>query len=169
MFGTRSVQVVMWYGVPSEVFQSTAPVAASSPYTQSFSVVAIRVQPTTSGCPYTEPLTAVEKTWPNDPPLTAAGVRAGSLGSQPVRRSSWEMVTSSLDGPVRASAPRAVAAAPAGPLPATAVSPAAATAATWRTANDRRARSAARARAEVTPSRSEFIGVPSRPQYVRHA
>ena len=53
MFGTRSGQVVMWYGVPSAVFQSTAPVVASSPYTQLFSVVAIRVLPTTSGCPYT--------------------------------------------------------------------------------------------------------------------
>ena len=56
-----------------KVCQSTAPVAASSPYTQLFSVAAIRVLPMTSGCPYTEPLTAVEKIWPNDPPLTAAG------------------------------------------------------------------------------------------------
>src|SRR5262249_60414336 len=98
MFGTRSGQVVMWYGVPSAVFQSTAPVVASSPYTQLFSVVAIRVLPTTSGCPYTEPLTAVEKIWPNDPPLTAGGVRAGSFGCQPVRRSAWESVACACGG-----------------------------------------------------------------------
>src|SRR5215471_10149072 len=120
----------MWYGVPRKVFQSTAPVAAFSPYTQLFSVVAVSVKTMTSGCPYTEPLTAVEKIWPNEPPLTAAGVRAGSLGSQPVRRSFWEMVPSSPDGPVRAGAPAAVAAAPAGPLPVTAVSPTSETAVT---------------------------------------
>src|ERR1700720_3249541 len=99
MLGVRSVQLVMWYGVPSEVFQSTAPVAAFSPYTQSVSVATIRVLPTTSGCPYTWPLTAVLKIWPNDPFCSAAGVRAGSLGSQPSRRSFCEIVVSSLDGP----------------------------------------------------------------------
>src|SRR5215470_1130283 len=156
MFGVRSAQVVMWYGVPRLVFQSTAPVAAFNPYTQLFSVVAITVLQTTSGCPYTEPLTAVEKTWPNDPPSTAAGVRAGSFGSQPVRRPSWEMVASSWDGPVRARALRAVAAAPAGALPATAVSPAAETAVTTRTKKDLRTPNAARARAEMTRFPSDF-------------
>src|SRR5579862_2798685 len=62
MFGVRSGQVVMWYGVPSEVLQRIAPVVASSPYTQSFSVATIRVLPTTSGCAYTWPLTAVLNT-----------------------------------------------------------------------------------------------------------
>src|SRR5215831_12350575 len=138
MFGTTSVHQVMWYGVPRKVFQSTAPVAAFSPYTQLFSVVAIKVLPMTSGCPYTEPLTAVEKIWPNDPLLIAAGVRAGSSRSQPVRRSFWEMVASSPGGPVHAGAPGGVAAAPAGPLPVTAVSPAAETAVTTRTHNDLR-------------------------------
>src|SRR5215470_9989351 len=157
MFGTRSAQKVMWYGGPSQVCQSTAPVAASSPYTQLFSVVAITVLPMTRGCPYTEPLTAVEKIWPNDPPLTVAGARDGSSRSHPVRRSSWEMVTSSPDGPVRVGAPGAVAAARAGPLPATAVSPAAAKAITRKTTNDLRTLSAARARAEITQSPSAFI------------
>src|ERR1039458_9034064 len=48
MFGTRSPQTEpMAHGVPSETDQSTAPVAASSPYTQSFSVVTMTVEPTT--------------------------------------------------------------------------------------------------------------------------
>src|SRR5437764_15427622 len=99
MLGLRSEQVVMWYGVPSEVFHSTAPVAAFSPYTQSFSVATIKVLPATSGCAYTWPLTEVLKIWPNDPFCKAARVRAGSLGSQPSRRSFWETVGSSPGGP----------------------------------------------------------------------
>src|SRR5712691_12810961 len=99
MFGVRSLQVVMWNGVPSEVFQSTAPVVAFSPYTQSFSVATIRVLPMTSGCAYTWPLTEVLKICPNDPFCNAAGVRVGSLGSQPLRRSFCEMVVSSPAGP----------------------------------------------------------------------
>src|SRR5213078_1522004 len=99
MLGLRSSHEVMWYGVPSEVFHSTAPVVAFSPYTQSFSVATISVLPTTSGCAYTWPLTDVLKIRPNDPFCRAAGVRAGSLGSQPLRRLFWETVVSSPDGP----------------------------------------------------------------------
>src|SRR5262249_32122691 len=156
MFGTRSGQVVMWYGVPSAVFQSTAPVVASSPYTQLFSVVAVRVLPTTSGCPYTEPLTAVEKIWPNDPPLTAAAGRAGSFRSLPRGGSACAVVAAPLAVPGGAGVLGAARAAPAGPLAATAVSPAAETAVTARTENDLRALNAAWARAE-TRSPSDFI------------
>ena len=62
------------------------------------------------------------------------------------------MVTSSPDGPVRASALGAVA--------ALAVSPAAETAVTTRTQHDLRAASAVRARAEVTRFPSGFIARP---------
>ncbi len=80
MFGTRSPQTEpMAHGVPSETDQSTAPVAASSPYTQSFSVVTMTVEPTTRGWPYTDPLTGVENSWPKFPPETAAGVSVGSF------------------------------------------------------------------------------------------
>src|SRR5215471_10948030 len=99
MSGVRSSHEVMWYGVPSEVFHSTAPVAASSPYTQSVSVATPSGLPMTSGCAYTWPLTEVLKMRPNFPPCTAAGVRAGSLGSQPLRRLFWDTVVSSLEGP----------------------------------------------------------------------
>ncbi len=104
MFGARSLQEVMWYGVPSEVFHSTAPVVAFSPYTQSFSVATTRVLPTISGCPYTWPFTEVLKICPKCPPCTAAGVSAGSLGSQPLRRSFWDTVVSSPAGPGLAAA-----------------------------------------------------------------
>src|SRR5262249_28192087 len=61
------------------------------------------------------------------------------------------------DGPARASVLCVVAAAPAGPLTATAVTPAAETAVTTRTENDLRALNAARARAGITRFPSDFI------------
>src|SRR5690242_18967825 len=98
-FGVRSSQDVMWYALPSEVFQTIAPVVAFSPYTQSFSVATITVLPTTSGYAYTWPLTAVLKIWPNCPPPTAAWVSVGSFGSHPSRRLFCEPVVSSAAGP----------------------------------------------------------------------
>jgi hypothetical protein len=73
------------------------------------------------------------------------------------------MVVSSPDGAVRGSALVAVAAAPAGALPVTAVSPAAETAVTTRTHKDLRAVDAVRARAEVTRFPSDFIASPPSP------
>ena len=89
--------------MPSEVFHKIAPVVAFSPYTQSFSVATTRVLPMISGCPYTWPFTEVLKIWPKCPPCTAAGVSVGSLGSQPLRRSFWDTVVSSLAGPADAA------------------------------------------------------------------
>ena len=104
MSGVRSSQVVMWYGVPTEVFHTIAPVVAFSPYTQSVSVATITVLPMTSGCAYTWPLTAVLKIWPKSPPATADWVSVGSFGSHPLRRSFCDAVVSSPAGPELAAA-----------------------------------------------------------------
>src|ERR1700733_8536337 len=85
MLGTRSEQSGMAQGVPSDMDHLIAPVLAFSPYTQSFSVATITVEPITSGWAYTWPLTAVENTSPNWFPATTGGLRFGSLGSHPVR------------------------------------------------------------------------------------
>src|SRR6266700_6195325 len=104
MLGVRSLQEVMWYGVPSEVLHKIAPVVAFSAYTQSCSVDTTRVLPMISDCANTWPFNVVLKISPNCPPPTAAGVRAGSLGSQPSRRSFCETVVSSPAGPELAAA-----------------------------------------------------------------
>src|SRR5579863_992235 len=104
MFGVRSLQEVMWYGVPSCVLHRILPVVASIPYAQSFSVDTSRVLPTTSGCEYTWPLTEVLKIWPNDPFCSAVAVSVGSLGSQLSRRLFCETVVSSLAGPAPGAA-----------------------------------------------------------------
>lgn len=62
MSGTRFTQLVVGHGVPSDLDHMIAPVLAFSPYTQSFSVAAITVEPITTGCAYTCPSTAVENT-----------------------------------------------------------------------------------------------------------
>ena len=78
MLGVRSEQSLIGQGAPSEIDHLIAPVLAFSPYTQSFSVATITVEPITSGCAYTCPLTAVENTWPNCELATVAGLRPGS-------------------------------------------------------------------------------------------
>ena len=90
-FGTDDL--AMSQAVPTCVDQFTAPVAASSPYTQSFSVATTTVDPTTSGCAYTCPDTGVSNSWVNVG--TTDGPMFGSLASQPLRITSCEAVTSS--------------------------------------------------------------------------
>src|SRR5450756_716121 len=95
--GVRSPQPIADVGQagPKFTLHLTAPVVASSPYALLFSVATITVEPTTMGCPYTWPSTAVENNWPKLLDVTWAGARPGSFVSEPVRSVSTDTVVSS--------------------------------------------------------------------------
>src|ERR1700687_1189671 len=65
-------------GVPSAVRHRTAPVAASSAYTELRSVAAMTVEPIASGEAYTSPSSGADHTW-------CGLVVSGALGPMPVR------------------------------------------------------------------------------------
>src|SRR5690242_8428900 len=97
MLGTRSPHPLTeaGQGLPSDRDQVTFPLVALIPTALLFSVATTTVGPAITGCAYTDPSTFVENSRWKSAPDTCAGVSPGSLGSQPVRRGSTEIVDSS--------------------------------------------------------------------------